>query len=290
MARPGKKMTAKATDTLAGYDRLLADVARVIEDARHAAARSVNAVMTATYWLVGRRVVEEEQAGEARARYGEVLVERLSEDLTSRFGRGFGRRNLFQMRAFYLPYREILQTPSARSAATPGPGKVQTLSAQFGDVTSTLASRLPLPWSHYVRLLAVRNEHARAFYETEALRGGWTVRQLDRQIQSQFYERTALSRNGAAGGEDDHRRDRAHAPDHRAAARPPAGRWIRGWTQAHASQRRAKALINMGDVAAGAGRATHRPGFEARAGDGPARPARPQVRRDRRGEGRPRRQ
>jgi hypothetical protein len=67
--------------------------------------------------LVGRRIVEEEQAGQARAGYGELLIEHLSSDLTSRFGRGFGRRNLFQMRAFYLAYADILQTPSAHSAA-----------------------------------------------------------------------------------------------------------------------------------------------------------------------------
>ena len=63
---------------------------------------------------------------------------------------------------------------------------------------SSIASSFPLPWSAYVRLLGVKNEHARTFYETEALRGGWSVRQLDRQINSQFYERTALSRNKAA--------------------------------------------------------------------------------------------
>ena len=103
-----------------------------------------------------------------------MVIDRLAADLTSRFG----RRNLFQMRAFYLAYREILQTTSAPSVP--------------------VASRLLLPWSHYVRLLAVKNEHARAFYETEALRGGWSIRQLDRQLDSQFYERTALSRNKVA--------------------------------------------------------------------------------------------
>jgi hypothetical protein len=70
------------------------------------------------------------------------------------------------------------------------------VSAQLvGALAKECAARFPLPWSHYVRLLAVRSAHARAFYESEALRGGWTIRQLDRQIQSQFYERTALSRD-----------------------------------------------------------------------------------------------
>src|SRR5262249_30463521 len=133
-------------------------------------------------------IVEQEQAGMARAGYGEVLIERLSGDLASRFGRGFGRSNLFQMRAFYLAYRDILQTPSGLSGLRTGIEKVPTLSGQsaIAGGLAGLAVRFPLPWSHYVRLLAVRSAHARSFYETEALRGGWSFRQLDRQIDSQF--------------------------------------------------------------------------------------------------------
>jgi predicted nuclease of restriction endonuclease-like (RecB) superfamily len=92
---------------------------------------------------------------------------------------------------------EISQTVSGKSATVSR--KWQTLSAEsVGDYLSALAKAFPLPWSHYVRLLAVKNEQGRAFYETEALRGGWSVRQLDRQISTQFYERTALSRHKAA--------------------------------------------------------------------------------------------
>ena len=179
MARSRKTIARKNAPTkLAGYERLFADVAEVIQEARRSAARSVNAVITASYWLVGRRIVEQEQGGKPRAEYGEAVLKQLSADLTTRFGRGFSERNLEQMRAFHLGW------PIS-----------QTLSAESVDA---LAKRFPLPWSHYVRLLAVKNENARAFYEDEALRGGWTVRQLDRQIQSQFYERTALSRNKAA--------------------------------------------------------------------------------------------
>ena len=94
-------------------------------------------------------------------------------------GRGFSVRNVWLMRAFYLGW-PIMQTPSAES------------------LLDAIRSRFPLPWSVYVRLLSVRNQRARTFYEAEALRGGWTVRQLDRQINTQFYERTALSRNKAA--------------------------------------------------------------------------------------------
>lgn len=125
------------------------------------------------------------------AGYGEELVARLAADLTARFGRGFGAVNLSQMKRFYLLWQKhaILQTPSEKSSGE----SIQTLSEE-----SPKQPRFPLPWSHYVRLMAVKSETARRFYETEALRGGWSVRQLDRQIDTVFYERTALSRDKSA--------------------------------------------------------------------------------------------
>ena len=180
------------------YTALLTEVSELLREARRASARSVNSIMTATYWAVGRRIVQEEQRGRTRAGYGEELVEKLSHDLVSRFGRGFGKRNLFQMRAFYLAYAEIVQTPSAQLGSSGVGDKVQTVSAISRSSIGEWAICFPLPWSHYVRLLAVKKAEARAFYEREALRGGWTVRQLARQIESQFYERMALSRNKAS--------------------------------------------------------------------------------------------
>jgi predicted nuclease of restriction endonuclease-like (RecB) superfamily len=193
----------------AGYDGIRSDIVALLESARHAAARSVNALMTASYWEIGRRIVEFEQGGENRAAYGQALLKRLSADLSASFGRGFGVVNLQQMRNFYLawPVKQIYQTVSDKSSA---PRKLQIPSAISADRQNSesllrnsidlplLAKAFPLPWSAYVRLLSVKNETARAFYETEALRGGWSVRQLDRQIGSQFYERTALSHNKAA--------------------------------------------------------------------------------------------
>lgn len=178
------------------YAAVHGDIVALLEAARRAATRSVNAVMTATYWVVGRRIVEGEQGGQERAAYGEALIKRLGGDLSRQFGRGFGQRNLAQMRAFYLawPADRILQISSAKSSASQ---IVQMPSAQSLDL-SALAQAFPLPWSAYVRLLSVKNPQARAFYETEALRGGWTIAQLNRQIGSQFYERTALSTNKAA--------------------------------------------------------------------------------------------
>ena len=123
-------------------------------------------------------------------------------DLTRRFGRGFSRQNLQYMRQFYVafPQDRIRQTASGKSALNIR----QTLSSKSETLSristlDALADVFPLPWSHYVLLIGkARSPEARAFYHAEALRGGWSVRQLDRQIASQFYERTALSKNRVA--------------------------------------------------------------------------------------------
>jgi hypothetical protein len=121
------------------HQALVADVVRLIEAGRAAAARSVNSVMTATYWHVGRVIVERELRGAHRAEYGAAILERLGETLTLRYGRGFSRRNLDDMRRFYLAW-PIRRTLSAKSIR-------RTLSAK-SDAPTFL-----LPWSHYVRLL-----------------------------------------------------------------------------------------------------------------------------------------
>ncbi|MBO4119576.1 DUF1016 family protein [Cupriavidus gilardii] len=174
------------------YEAVCTDVVRLVQAAREGAARSVNAWMTATYWLIGRRIVESEQGGKRRAAYGAGLLKRLSEELSRRFGRGFGMINLQQMRQFYLawPPKQIDQTLSDQFPQQGGPSQAAT-------ELSSLARAFPLPWSAYVRLLGVKSQRARHFYEKEALRCGWSVRQLARQINSQFYERALLSRNKA---------------------------------------------------------------------------------------------
>jgi predicted nuclease of restriction endonuclease-like (RecB) superfamily len=194
------------------YSGLVGDIGKLLEAARRGSVRAVNAFMTATYWEIGRRIVEFEQGGEKRAGYGEELLGRLAEDLTVDFGRGFSRRSLQDMRSFYqtFPPEQIWQTLSAKSAD--GPIR-QTVSAESNDPDAPalmgkargslsladLAQAFPLPWSHYVLLISrCRSREAFAFYHTEALRGGWSVRQLQRQIDSQFYERTGHSRNKAA--------------------------------------------------------------------------------------------
>ena len=187
-----KKPVVKSSGLDARRHSIFGDVARIIDAARHSGARSVNAVMTAAYWLIGRHIVEFEQEGKKRAGYGEETIEQLAADLSARYGRGFSLRNVSQMKAFYVAW----PIPQAASAELEGGGNLQTASAESS--LTRVASRFPLPWSAYVRLLSVKNMRARTFYEAEALRGGWSVRQLDRQINSQFYERTALSKKKAA--------------------------------------------------------------------------------------------
>lgn len=197
-----KRVTSSGAQ--APYNRLLADISRLLDQARRTAVRSVNAVLTSAYWQIGCRIVEHEQQGKRRAGYGRQLIKRLSQDLTSRHGRGFSKRNLEQMRAFYLGWG-IAQTPSAQSEARAiclslsnelGGGRLQTASHRQGAIS--LSGAFPLSWSHYVRLMSVEKSQARAFYESEAIRGGWSVRQLDRQISTQFYERTANSKKMTA--------------------------------------------------------------------------------------------
>lgn len=181
------------------YPEFVSQLVGLLEEARRNSARSVNAVITATYWEIGRRIVEQEQRGQRRAQYGKALLRRLAADLTSRFGKGFSERNLLAMREFFLAW-SIPQTASAELIQSGGSedsqGNPQTAPAKSAGFARPSPFRLP--WSHYVRLLSVSNRQARDFYEAEALRGGWSVRQLDRQIATQFFERTQLSRNKAA--------------------------------------------------------------------------------------------
>lgn len=133
------------------YGGLLTGVVELLEQARRASARSINALMTATYWEIGRRIVEFEQGGTSRAEYGQQLLQRIAGDLTRRFGRGFGVDNLQRMRVFYQAWgpgqihatvsrqsqpAEILQTLSGEFA----PQKGQTGSGKLGLAKSAAMS------------------------------------------------------------------------------------------------------------------------------------------------------
>ena len=203
------------------YAALIKDISGVLESARKSSVRSINALLTTAYWLVGRRIIEFEYHGMDRSEYyGDRLIEKLAGDLSRKLGKGFSKSNLFLMKSFYLAYSDIFQTLSGKSIddinirqipasksliaekISQSPSDLslsnifQTVSAQ--SLLVELSNKFSLPWSQYVRLLSVKDEESRKFYEDEALRSGWSVRQLDRQISSQFYERTLLSKNKSA--------------------------------------------------------------------------------------------
>ncbi len=153
-------MTKRKTEILKPqdeYNSILSDVVELLEQSRRLAARSVNAIMTATYWEIGHRIVEVEQKGEQRAEYGEELLKKFSKDLTDRFGRGFSVDNLQRMRVFYQTWSpdKIYATVSAKSEDT----KSATVSRIFR--IEEIAKRFPLPWSHYVLLLSCKDENER---------------------------------------------------------------------------------------------------------------------------------
>lgn len=141
------------------------DIKALINEARLHVVRSVNTAMVVTYWEIGRRIVEEEQNGSDRAEYGKYLIENLAKELTADFGKGFSVPNLRNFRQFYLvfPIRHAL--------------------------------RSELSWTHYRQLMRVENEEARNFYLKEAVECAWSSRQLERQINSFYFQRLLASQN-----------------------------------------------------------------------------------------------
>jgi len=143
------------------------DIKNIIELSRKKVISSINSTMTTTYFLIGKRIVEEEQGGEKRAEYGENLIIKLSEKLTRDYGKGFSKRNLEQMRKFYLTY----------------------------SISQTVSAEFKLSYSHYLTLMRVANIEERNFYEIEAINNSWSLRELKRQMDSALYERLVLSRD-----------------------------------------------------------------------------------------------
>lgn len=214
-----KKVTKPLT-----YSTLITALASLIEQGRKTAVRYINTALVATYWLIGRRIVEYEQKGKERAEYGEATLRKVAEDITKRFGKGFSFPQFKNIRQFYLTYPEkgytvysqlsrdakgqtlsaelstILHTPSEESFM---PLKSQTVHRKSkkgctvysqSGISHTLCAQFSLSWSHYCLLMRLEEPFKREFYEVECIRGNWSVRQLDRQIQSMLYERTALSK------------------------------------------------------------------------------------------------
>ena len=145
------------------YEALISGIGETLQQGRNQAARVVSNVMVRTYWEIGRQIVEYEQKGNVRAEYGSDLLNRLTRDLTDRYGKGFSRSNVIYIRKLYLTYP-----------------KSQTLS-DF------------LTWSHYIQLLMIEDILERSFYEKECEKEHWSVRELKRQKKSMLFHRLALS-------------------------------------------------------------------------------------------------
>jgi hypothetical protein len=127
------------------YSHLVSGITELLETARRASARSVNAIMTGAYWMIGRRIVEYEQGGKARAEYGKALLERLSADLSNRYGRGFGVDNLQRFRSFYLAYPPnlIYATRSRKLGLSRSDKKYATVSRIF-QIESSEEAKEPI--------------------------------------------------------------------------------------------------------------------------------------------------
>ena len=159
MTRKTAVETQKPAALPAGYAGIHSSIVKLLDASRQAAAHSVNALMTASYWEIGRRIVDAEQQGKRRAGYGEQLMARLSADLTQQFGRGFGVNNLENMRRFFLahPHSKISQTLSGKLDSDLALD--QSLAVPRSLNLTALAQVFPLPWSAYVRLLSAMRWH-----------------------------------------------------------------------------------------------------------------------------------
>ncbi|MDQ3010704.1 MAG: PDDEXK nuclease domain-containing protein [Acidobacteriota bacterium] len=147
------------------------DIRQMLRQARQKAYAAVNSAMVEAYWNIGRRIVEEEQKGEARAGYGEGLIKELSKQLTAEFGKGFAVASLWNYRRFYLTFPDQ-----------------QILSTLWRELT----------WSHCRLVMRVDNPLAREYYLREAAEQNWSVRQLERNIHTFYYERLLTSQDKRA--------------------------------------------------------------------------------------------
>lgn len=177
---------------------LLQRIREIWESSRGHAARSVNTAHVCANWLIGQQIVEAEQAGEKRAAYGKGLLQGLSQQLTADYGRGFSVSALQYMRAFFLAYPRLLQKQHAARVIS---GEELVIQHAVGGESSSSEVIEPgvlvagLSWTHYRALLKVDRQEARDFYEIEAVKDGWSARQLERQIGSLLFDRLLKSRD-----------------------------------------------------------------------------------------------
>jgi len=180
------KQLPEAIDTDKSLNELCKNSIDLIEYARGITGKQINIIQLMTFYSLGRWIVEEQQQGKSRAKYGQRVIKRLSEALTQRYERGFSEDTLKNARKFYLTYNNrISETVFSLFAIQ----KSETVFSFFEKETP-----FTLPWSHYLQLMRIKDENEREFYEIEATNEAWGIRTLQRQYNSSLYERLALSR------------------------------------------------------------------------------------------------
>ena len=170
--------TEVLTNEDAAIERLCVKTVALVKHARNITVQQVNMIQLLTYYAIGKWIVEVQQRGESRARYGSQVIKRLSEEMKKNFERGFSEDSLKNARKFYMTYKDRID---------------ETVFSLFEEKPPFIVS-----WSHYLQLMRIENEDERSFYEIESARSGWSVRTLQRQYNSSFYERLALSRDKEA--------------------------------------------------------------------------------------------
>lgn len=176
-------------------EQLAVKIETLILEARQKVASVVNTAQVYTYFEIGRYIVEDEQGGKTRAEYGKGVLKRVSERLTKRFGKGWSVDTLEKSRRFFIVYSN-----SATVQRNLNESKISATVSRKSDATEMVTTgdkirRFTLSWNHYQALCHVKDYNARSFYEIEAFKQQWSVRQLQRQIGSSLYERLALSRD-----------------------------------------------------------------------------------------------
>ncbi len=164
-------------------NHFLESISVLLTESRKKIKTAINLSMVYTYFEIGKMIVEEEQKGSDRAKYGKYVIDELSKHLTSEFGKGFSVSNLKTIRRFYMVYAD-------KSSIG------QTVFVQFKNhpVTST-GRKFFLSWSHYIKLMRIENIDERNFYEIESVRNNWSLSELNRQFDTSLYERLAISRD-----------------------------------------------------------------------------------------------
>ncbi len=181
-------------------------VVQILEQARSNVVQSVNTNMVTAYWLIGREIVVEIQGGEERAEYGKKVIETLSLQLTEQYGKGFSAQTLWNFRQFYQVYAKRLNILSPTGREFAGISKLSLPGRESQGVPSPHEEHRGLPqgfspqlsWSHYRALMRVSRPAAREFYEREAIECGWSKTQLERQIQTSYYDRI-IAHHGEQG-------------------------------------------------------------------------------------------